>query len=482
MAASVVHSDALIVGAGSSGSIVAALLSSDPSCRVTLLELGTGLTDPALAAQAADATQLPIGAASRLVRRYRGELTGAGGNAVTIVRGATIGGSGAVNGGYFCRGLPSDFAGFPPGWSWAEVLESFRAIETDFDFGGPQHGDAGPIPVRRTHEMCTGTRQFNDYVARSGFGWIADLNDTTANGGVGAGAVPLNVTADGVRAGPGAAYLEPALSRANLRVLTGARVLRVDIRGGRAVAVEVVDQTGVVRLTADRIILCAGAIGSAHLLMLSGVGQAGMLRAAGIPVRAELPVGARCADHPEWLVAAPWPGTPGRPVLESVLHYDNMEIRPYTAGFASIIGEAAVPDPPQVGVALMTPRARGRISLTPGDPRAAPRIEYRYDSEPSDLTDLRRGVELVRELVSLAGDAGQPRWSTSQHLCGSAPIGSDGDVHAVLDAQCRVRGIEGLWVIDGSALPRIPSRGPHASIAMLAHRAATMLLSQARIR
>lgn len=478
MSASVVHSDVLVVGAGSAGSIVAELLSSDPSCSVTVLEAGVGLSDPALAAQAADVTQLPIGAASSLVRRYLGELTGGDSNAVTIMRGATIGGSGAVNGGYFCRGLPGDFAGFPLGWSWPEVLESFRAIETDFDFGGPQHGGAGPIPVRRSREMCTGTKQFNEHAARAGFGWIPDLNDATETFGAGAGAVPLNVTADGVRTGPGVAYLEPALSRANLHVLTRTRVLRIDIRGGRAVAVEAVGEAGVVRLSADRIILCAGAIGSSHLLMLSGVGQEGMLRAAGIPLRAALAVGAGCADHPEWLVPAPWLGTPGRPVLESVLHVGNLEIRPYTAGFASMIGDPAFPDPPQVGVALMTPRARGRIGLVSADPQVAPRIEYRYDSEPEDLAELSGGVDLLRELMGVAGDVGPPRWSTSQHLCGSAPMGSDDDERAVLDAHCRVLGVEGLWVIDGSALPRITSRGPHATIAMLAHRAATLMCGQ----
>ncbi|ORV41224.1 glucose-methanol-choline oxidoreductase [Mycolicibacter engbaekii] len=479
MTVPVAHSDALVVGAGSAGSIVAALLSADPACAVTVLESGTGLDDPVLAAHTADAARLPIGTESPLVRRYRAELTSD--HAAAIVRGATLGGSGAVNGGYFCRGLPADFAGFPAGWSWPEVLEAFRAVETDLDFHGPAHGDSGPIPVRRTRDMCFGTSRFIEAVTRAGFDWIDDLNDATLATGPGAGAVPLNIV-DGVRTGPGEAYLRPALSRSNLTVLPKTRAVRVDIDGDRAVAVEAIGEQGPVRLTADRIVLCAGAIGTAHLLMLSGVGEEAMLRAAGVAVSVPLPVGAHCADHPEWLVSAEWPGTPGRPVLEAVLHHEGLEIRPYTTGFAAMVGETAAVDPPHIGVALMTPRARGRISLVSADPQVAPRIEHRYDTEPQDLAELRRGAELLEAVVGTKTSGTAPRWSTSQHLCGSAPMGVDGDRAAVLDAQCRVRGIAGLWVIDGSALPTIPSRGPHATIAMLAQRAAALLCGQGRMR
>ena len=133
---------------------------------------------------------------------------------------------------------------------------------------------------------------------------------------------------------------------------------------------------------------------------------------------------------------------------------------------------AGRPDWPHVGVALMRPRSRARVVVTSADPLIAPRVEHRYDSEPSDVDALRQGAELARQLCPMADPLPEPAWSTSQHLCASAPMGSDGDQRAVLDAQCRVRGIEGLWVIDGAALPDITSRGPHASIVMLAHRAA----------
>jgi choline dehydrogenase-like flavoprotein len=228
-------------------------------------------------------------------------------------------------------------------------------------------------------------------------------------------------------------------------------------------------------VTADRIVLCAGAIQSAHLLMLSGIGDEGMLRAADVAVTAPLPVGISFSDHPEWVLPTNWAVAPGRPVLEVVLSTaDDLEIRPYTGGFVAMTGDgtAGHPDWPHVGVALMQPRARGRMTLISADAGVPPRIEHRYDSEPADVEALRQGSELARELAGAATDVGTPVWSTSQHLCGTAPMGIDGGPQAVVDHRCRVHGMENLWVIDGSILPVITSRGPHATIVMLGHRAA----------
>ena len=124
----------------------------------------------------------------------------------------------------------------------------------------------------------------------------------------------------------------------------------------------------------------------------------------------------------------------------------------------------------------MQPRARGRIRVVSPNPEVAPLIEHRYDSEPEDVSALRMGSELARELVSAATHVGEPAWSTSQHLCGTAPMGAGDDPRAVVDPRCRVRGIENLWVIDGSILPVITSRGPHATIVMLGHRAAEFVV------
>lgn len=167
------------------------------------------------------------------------------------------------------------------------MLSHYRAIESDAEFGGPAHGTDGPIPVRRTTKFACSTESFAQAAAKAGYSWIADLNDPPENRPLQdeIGAVPLNVVAD-ERIGPGHAYLEPAMGRPNLRRLTGTRARRIRFRRGRAVAVavEVIGPDGATTLTAGRIVLCAGAIETAHLLMLSGIGDAANLRRFGIAV------------------------------------------------------------------------------------------------------------------------------------------------------------------------------------------------------
>ena len=451
--------DVLIIGAGSAGSVLADQLSADPDCRVTVIEAGPGLDDPSVRFLLRDATVLPIAADSPVVRRYRTALTRDPAADTDIVRGVCLGGSGAVNGGYFCRALPADFDDPAiPGWSWSEVEEHYRAIETDLDF--PDFGGAGPIPVSRIREFSSSTSVFIEAAQQGGYRWLADLNAPET----GVGAVPLNIR-DGRRIGPGAAFLAPALARGNLTVLTDTTATRIRTAGGRATGVDAIGPRGPAVLDADRVVLSAGAIATAHLLMLSGIGPAGELAAHRIDVISDLPVGQRCWDHPEWVMSTEWRASPGRPVLEAVLVTEDLEIRPYTTGFGMRVE-------PDIGVALMSPSAHGRVSLVSADPSVPPRIEHRYDSEPSDLAALRRGCDLVSDLMGGTTELGEPGWSTSQHLCGTAPMGTDGDQYAVVDPQCRVLGVPGLWVIDGSVLPRIPHRGPHATIAMIGHRGA----------
>ena len=163
------HSDVLIIGAGSAGSVVAERISRDEACHVTVVEAGPAPSDPKVAAQITDAVRMPIGAASSVVRHYATTLTDEPTRVGHIMRGAVVGGSGAVNGGYFCRASPEDFERWAiPGWSWADVLPHFRAVENDLDFVGPLHGSDGPILVRRVSEFDGCTASFVNARHRNG--------------------------------------------------------------------------------------------------------------------------------------------------------------------------------------------------------------------------------------------------------------------------------------------------------------------------
>jgi predicted dehydrogenase (TIGR03970 family) len=422
--------DVLIVGAGSAGSVLAERLSCDPDRRVTVVEAGPG--QPIVGALTSDGLTLPIGPGSPVVRRYRTLLTADPPRTADIVRGECLGGSGAVNGCYFWRALPRDFEGLPD-WSWAQIERHYRAVETRI--------------AARTVEFSSSTERFVVAAGAAGFG-------------SGVSPVPLNIDR-GRRRGPGTVFLEPALPRPNLTVLTGVRAVRVRLTGGRAVGIDAIAADGPVTLDADRVVLTAGAVATAQLLLCSGIGPADDLRTLGIAVEADLPVGRRTWDHPEWLIPTGWTAEATSPVLEAVLNQDDLEIRPYTTGFGSpTLG---------IGVALMRPQSRGRVSLAAADPALPPRIEHRYDSEPADIASLTRGSLLVAEIIGEATTLGEPVWGTSQHLAGTAPIGE------VVDSRLRVGGIENLWVADGSVLPTPLRRGPHATIAMIGHRAAEFI-------
>ena len=133
-------------------------------------------------------------------------------------------------------------------------------------------------------------------------------------------------------------------------------------------------------------------------------------------------------------------------------------------------------DRPHIGVALMRPGSRGRLRVISGDPDVPPIIEHRYDSDPHDVAALSAGAGLARELASSSTKVGQATWSTSQHLCATAPMGREGDGVAVVDERCRVYGVDGLWIVDGSILPTVAGRGPHATIVMLGRRAAEFVV------
>ncbi|QIS06350.1 mycofactocin system GMC family oxidoreductase MftG [Nocardia brasiliensis] len=486
--------DTLIVGGGTAGCVLAARLSEHPDHTVRLVEAGRVWRAPAdVPARLRAATRLPIEAGAPWLWHYSISLAAADGAAHTgdIVRGKVIGGSSAVNGSYFARAEPADFAawsgvlGGARTWAFDAVLPAYRRSERDLDFGArPWHGRSGPIPVRRSTDPVPLSADFADSCAAAGFAALADLNAPTGAAD-GFARVPCNI-ADGARASTALAYLMPALNRPNLTVHGDTAATRIVFRGTRAIGVEVLRAGRRETVYADRIVLSAGAIETAALLMRSGVGAAEHLRALGIAPVHSAPVGSWCVDHPEIGLEYCLPAPARAAVaLEYVLTLGDLEFRPYTVAFTPGAG--------RLGVALMRPESAGTVRLRTADPATPPDIRLGYLRAERDRARLRAAVGTAVALLHGMGarpcadpmprpPARADAWlranlATSQHLSGTCRMGPADDARAVVDERCRVHGVTGLSVVDLSVVPVPLGRGPQATVVMLAEHVAAHLIS-----
>lgn len=492
--------DVVIVGGGSAGCVLAARLAEHGARDVLLLEAGVAPTDAtALPATTRDGRTLAGSApGSDHVWDYPAQL--APGRDYVVSRGRVLGGSSAVNGGYFVRPRPEDLdawaAAGGSAWSWREALPLMRSMETDSDFGPSElHGDAGPMPVSRAGGDHPVAEAFTAAALASGHSEEADKN---APGAPGVGPVPHNITG-GVRRSTAMQYALPALERGGLTIRGSMRATRILVESGRAAGVLATDlRTGEAHeIRAREVVLAAGAVATPHLLLASGIGPADDLRAHGVRVAADLPgVGRGFSDHPDlvllWTASRELPPAAEAPFTTALNlasgagpAHGDLELLASVSPMSALFPGSGFPDALPIIVGLQAAESRGSIRLASADPEADPRIDYGYLRTAADRALARAGIRAAADLArtdpfadvfggwldlpdDLRDDAALDAWAaahlgTAVHLCGSARMGPDSDPDAVVDGSGRVRGVDGLRVCDTSILPVAPTRGPAAS-------------------
>ena len=480
----------VVVGAGTAGCIVAARLSQDPGTEVVLLEAGPH--------HRAGAWPPELSHAYRIIKETHdwGYLAQAGASPrmVHVPRGRVVGGSSVTNATIALRGLPGhydEWDRFVDGFGWDSWLPWFRAIERDLQFrDAPHHGDAGPIPVNRypREEWFPLFERFARAAAARGHAWVDDHN---APGAVGVGPTPFNMI-DGVRVIPADTHLEPALARPNLRLVAGVYADRMILDAGRVTGVEYMTPEGeATRLDADRVVVCLGTYASPAFFLRSGVGPAEDLGRHGIPVALDQPaVGRGMQDHPKvgyrfWIdTEVPvWP----HPWIQVLLtaHADVageprlFQVMPY-AGVTEA-GHRFT----DLNVQVADSRGRtGAVTIQGRDPRMQPVLSMGWLEAEGDR-DL--AVAAGREVMALArtgplAEVMRP-WpnqddpdhclrtvETFHHPVGTLRMGRPGDPTAVTDSRGAVMGLDGVWCIDASIIPRVPSANTHLLVIALAER------------
>ncbi|MBN9736484.1 MULTISPECIES: GMC family oxidoreductase N-terminal domain-containing protein [unclassified Pseudonocardia] len=486
--------DVIVVGAGSAGCTLAGRL-AERGVRTALVEAGEIVVPPESTPIASLAATTP---GHVLNWAYRATLCQ--GRECTVPRGRVLGGSGAINGGYFVRAVPADFADWAiPGWSYDDVLPYYRRLERDLDFcTSDAHGDAGPLRISRPagHLLAPVTDPFLQACAALGYSEEPDKN---AGGRPGAGPVPTNAV-DGKRISAATAYLPPPWGNAEwqdaLTVYGGRAVDTLLFDGDRVTGV----RFGDTELYAAETVVAAGAVGSPALLQRSGIGPEDTLRSAGVAVRHELPgVGRGWSDHPSVFLplrsGLPDPH-PDAVAGQAALNLDSgtdpagdLEVLLFAHPFAP-------GGPAHLMCAVQHPDSRGMLAITSPEHADPPRLNFRYLQTTSDRHRMRAAVRVAAEILRAAGwdragpdDGGPAGWelgndtrldewihgrlTTSVHLSGSAAMGTGPD--AVVGPDLCVHGLDGLRVADTSVLPSAPRRGPAATAVMIGERAADLV-------
>ena len=535
---SLLEYDYIVVGSGSAGSVVANRLSADPDCNVLVLEAGGYDRNLWL--------KLPVGYFKtiydpRFSRIFKTEPSeGDGHRGIVWPRGRIVGGSSSINGLVYIRGQHEDFEDWKSlgadGWSYEEVLPHFRQLER-FDGGDDKyHGRSGDLPVSQLRNENAACRAWIKAAEQIGLPANADFNGHSTHG---VGAYHLSI-GKRLRASAASAFLRPALKRANLKLITNALVSRVEFEKGRATGVTWTTNGKSYGAKAKReIILCAGSIQSPQILQLSGIGPASVLKEQGISVIVDSPeVGENLQDHYQIRLLLKLTQKISlnddvrNPIKLAKMGLDWLlkGTGPLTVGAGQVGGggctEHATPGRPDIQFNVMPlsvdkpgtplhrysgftasfwqchPESRGTVHIQSPKHTTQPRINPNYLSTKLDQNVMVSGIKLLRKIHEQP--AFRPLWNeetviggdrqsdlkileairemggTVFHPVGTCRMGSDSS--SVVDPQLRVRGVQGLRVIDASVMPKITSANTNAATLMVGEKGASMILKETNRR
>ncbi|CAB5550074.1 GMC family oxidoreductase [Providencia hangzhouensis] len=530
---SAVKYDYIIVGAGSAGCVLAARLIQETQSRVLLIEAGDSDNHLFI--------RMPAGVAKIIAQKswpYETEPEPHANNRkMQIAQGKVLGGSSSVNGMIYIRGQKQDYDNWAlnygcEGWGYADVLPWFKKAENNESLTGEYHGTEGPLPVSENRYRHPLSMAFIRAAQEHGLPYLNDLNGESQQGA----SFYQTTTHNGERASTSRTYLKSVEKNDKLTLKLGTQVNRIIIRDGRAIGVAYQGKNGheVEAFASCEVLVCSGAMGSAKLLMLSGIGPEEHLSSLGIDTHVNLPVGKNFHDHlhmsinvttkqpislfgadqglnaikhgVEWIAFRS--GLLTSNVLEGAAFKDScsqgrpdvqIHFLPILDSWDDVPGE---PLPAAHGFSLkvgyLQPKSRGEVLLRSADPQAPLKIHANYLASPEDMEGCKRAVKFGLEVLDcpslqvLSKEVLMPpasvRYDEAQleefvrnfcktvyHPVGTCRMGTD-TTTSVTDLRLRVHGIENLRVVDCSVMPEIPSGNTNAPTIMIAERAAAMII------